>query len=97
MRLPKTELLAKIAETRKALDSGLEVSASYTVRQCLDDFLDSLEGSARKTVEPESFAHSRTSTFELDYRHNMKPCRRAGQNVMDSSGSRRARCGAPTS
>jgi hypothetical protein len=56
VRLPaktKTELLAKIAETRKALDSGLEVSASYTFRQCLDDFLDSLEGSARKTVEPE--------------------------------------------
>lgn len=56
MRLPaktKTELLAKIEETRKALDSGLEVSASYTVRQCLDGFLDSLEGSAPKTVEPE--------------------------------------------
>jgi hypothetical protein len=93
----KAELLAKIEETRKALDSGLGVSASYTVRQCLDDFLDSLEGPPRRRSNLNSFGHSRTSTFELVYRHNMKPCHRAGQNVMDSSGSRRARCGAPTS
>jgi len=47
----RTELLSKIAEAKKALDSGLAVSSSYTVGQCLDDFLSAgLEGLAPGTV-----------------------------------------------
>lgn len=47
----RTELLAKIADAQKAIDSGLEVSTTYTVGQCLDDFLGSLEGLAPNTVD----------------------------------------------
>lgn len=46
----KTELLAKIEQAKRAAETGLENSASYTVSQCLDDFLSSLEGLAPNTV-----------------------------------------------
>jgi integrase len=51
----KTELLAKIGDAQKALDSGLEVSSSYTVGQCLDDYLASLEGVAPGTVTAQAY------------------------------------------
>jgi integrase len=48
----KTELLAKMAEAQKAIDTGLEVSSAYTVGQCLDDFLAAgLEGLAPNTID----------------------------------------------
>src|SRR5262245_54261899 len=43
----RTELLAKIRAAQKNLSSGIEVSSSYTVAGCLDDFLTAgLEGLA---------------------------------------------------
>jgi len=48
----KRELLAKLDEAKRATESGLEVSTSYTVAQCLDDFMATgLEGLAPKTIE----------------------------------------------
>src|SRR5579859_1731099 len=47
----KTALLAKLEEAKRAAESGLEVSTGYTVGQCLDDFLASLEGLAPRTAE----------------------------------------------
>lgn len=47
----RTGLLAKISDAQQAAKTGMEVSTSYTVGQCLDDFLGSLEGLAPKTVE----------------------------------------------
>src|SRR5215467_9620360 len=47
----KTELLAKMDDARRAAEIGLETTASYTVGQCLDDFLATgLEGLAPGTV-----------------------------------------------
>jgi integrase len=46
----RTELLTKLDDAKRAAASCLEVTSSYTVAQCLDDFLDSLEGLAPKTV-----------------------------------------------
>jgi hypothetical protein len=46
----KTELLAKLEQAKRDAEGGLEVSGSYTVGQCLDDFLVSLEGLAPNTV-----------------------------------------------
>jgi len=47
----RTELLAKIRAAQQAAETGLEVSTTYTVAQCLDDFLAAgLEGLAPKTA-----------------------------------------------
>jgi hypothetical protein len=48
----KTGLLEKLKELQKASETGLDVSGSYTVGQCLDDFLAAgLDGLAPSTVE----------------------------------------------
>src|SRR5262249_20231883 len=47
----RTELLAKVRAAQQAAETGLEVSTTYTVGQCLDDFLAAgLEGLAPKTA-----------------------------------------------
>lgn len=47
----RTGLLEKIREAQRATESGLEVSGTYTVGHCLDDFLAAgLEGLAPNTV-----------------------------------------------
>ena len=46
----RTELLAKVEQAKRAAETGIEVSTSYTASQCLDDFLASLEGLAPNTV-----------------------------------------------
>ena len=47
----RTDLLAKIEQAKRYAESGLKVSTSYTVSQCLDDFLGAgLEGLAPNTV-----------------------------------------------
>jgi integrase len=47
----RTGLLEKIRDTQRAAESGLDTSTSYTVSQCLDDFLAAgLEGLAPNTV-----------------------------------------------
>jgi hypothetical protein len=52
----KTALLEKIGEAKKDIDNGIEVSSSYTVGQCLDDFLTAgLEGLAPKTAELQKY------------------------------------------
>jgi integrase len=48
----KTELLAKLEDAKRATETGLVVSTSYTVAQCLDDFLETgLEGLAPRTLK----------------------------------------------
>jgi integrase len=47
----RTGLLEKIREAQRAAESGLDTSTTYTVAQCLDDFLTAgLEGLAPSTV-----------------------------------------------
>ena len=47
----RTELLAKLDDAKRAAESGLKVTGSYTVSQCLDAFLEAgLEGLAPSTV-----------------------------------------------
>lgn len=56
----KTELLVKIGEAQKELSNGLQATGSYTVAQCLDDFLAAgLEGRAPKTIELYEYAVKR--------------------------------------
>ena len=48
----RTDLLAKLRVAQEATDNGLEATGTYTVGQCLDDFLGAgLEGLAPSTVE----------------------------------------------
>jgi len=52
----KTELLAKLRQAKADHENGLEVSTTYTVGQCLDDFLAAgLEGLAPNTVAAQEF------------------------------------------
>jgi len=47
----RTDLLAKIRAAQEAAENGIEVSTTYTVAQCLDDFLGAgLEGLAPNTA-----------------------------------------------
>ena len=52
----RTGLLEKIKDAQRTEATGIEVSSSYTVAQCLDDFLAAgLEGAAPKTAELAGF------------------------------------------